>query len=55
MNPCEFAVSIATAACAIANNCSEEELAVYAAAFAQLGDTLATILAKRAAEKDEQL
>lgn len=55
MNACEFAVSIATAACAIANNCNEEELAVYAAAFAQLGDTLATILAKRAEEKGTRL
>ena len=43
MNSCEFVTLISTLACTIANGKSQEELAVLATFFTQLGDTLATI------------
>ncbi|MGB8455915.1 MAG: DUF6774 domain-containing protein [Anaerocolumna sp.] len=46
MQSCELVATITAIACAIANNCSEDEISVLAAAFNQLGDTLATILAR---------
>ncbi len=45
MNSCELVTYISSLACAISKTCSKEELAVLATIFAQLGDTLATILA----------
>jgi hypothetical protein len=47
MNECELLSLITVIACAIAQNCSEEEIGLLAAVFTQLGDSLATILAKR--------
>ena len=45
MNSCEFVTYISSIACLISQSCSKEEVAVLATAFAQLGDTLSTILA----------
>lgn len=46
MQSCELVATITAIACAIANNCSEEEIAVLSSAFNQLGDTLGTIVAQ---------
>lgn len=57
MQSCELVATITAIACAIANTCSEEEVAVLASAFSQLGDTLATILAQEScinSHKDEK-
>lgn len=43
MNPCAFANFISLLACEIAKDKSQEELAILAAFFTQLGDTLATL------------
>ena len=43
MNYCELTYLISTIACAIAENVNEEDLNVLAAAFSQLGDTLALL------------
>lgn len=43
MNPCAFVNFISLLACEIAKNKSQEELAILAAFFTQLGDTLATL------------
>ena len=43
MNSCEFVTLISTLACTIANGKSQEELAILATFFTQLGDTLATL------------
>ena len=49
MNPCALPVGVSALATAIANQIpNDEELALLAAVFDQLGDTLATILAQRA-------
>ncbi len=48
MNTCELPFSITALANAIACHLSGGELAVAAAVFTQLGDTLATIAAQRA-------
>lgn len=47
MTSCELVTFITAAACAISKNCPQEELPVLAAAFSQLGDTLATIIAQK--------
>lgn len=49
MNACQLTASITAAANALASSCSDQELALLAAVFVQLGDTLSTILAQRAA------
>ena len=48
MQSCEFAVSISTLACCIAEGKSPEELALISSVLMQLGDTLATIAAHQA-------
>lgn len=48
MNYLEFTTAITAVANAIACNLSEEELALMASIFVQIGDTLATIATKRA-------
>jgi len=48
MNTCELTVGITAAANAIARGLSDDELSLAAAAFTQLGDTLATISVQRA-------
>lgn len=48
MNYCEIVPIISAAAVAISNSFTDSETAVLAAAFTQLGDSLATILAGRA-------
>ncbi len=48
MNPCELSMNITAIANAIAENLSEDDLAITAAVFTQLGDTLATIATSRA-------
>lgn len=53
MRSCELVTFITAAACAISKNYSTEELTVIAAAFTQLGDTIATIIAQEdACEKE---
>lgn len=47
MQPCEFVAYITTVACAISKCCSNDEIEILAAAFSQLGDTLATILVQK--------
>lgn len=44
MNACELVAFISTLACAVANELPPSDAAVLAAAFTQLGDSLATIL-----------
>lgn len=51
MNSCEFVHLISSLACVIAQNTSEDELAILATFFTQLGDTLATIAATKSATK----
>ncbi len=48
MNPCSLTVGVSAFAAVISEKLSDEELAVAAAAFVQLGDSLATIAAQRA-------
>ena len=43
MNSCELVTTITALACSLQKCCSKEELTILAAAFTQLGDTLATI------------
>lgn len=43
MNSCAFVNFISLLACEIAKDKSQDELAILAAFFTQLGDTLATI------------
>ncbi|MHB1315719.1 MAG: DUF6774 domain-containing protein [Christensenellales bacterium] len=47
MNQCDITYGISALANWIADQLSDEELAFYASLFAQLGDTLATIAARR--------
>lgn len=47
MQECELAVSISAIACGLAKCMSEEELVLLGASLTQLGDTLATIVARR--------
>ena len=52
MNACELVTFISTLSCAIANKFSPSDVALLAAAFTQLGDSLATMLAvNESAEK----
>lgn len=48
MNSCELTAAVTALANAIACGLSETELALTAAIFVQIGDTLATIAAQRA-------
>lgn len=43
MEGCEVAVTITAAACAMAQERNAEEIAMLAAIFVQLGDTLTTL------------
>ena len=45
MNPCAFVNFISLLACEIAKDKTQDELAILAAFFTQLGDTLATLAA----------
>lgn len=47
MDPCGLTMSVTALANAIACDLSDDELAVAAALFTQLGDTLATIIVQR--------
>lgn len=47
MDDCDLVVLITTVACGISKCASDDELELLAAAFSQLGDTIATILARR--------
>jgi hypothetical protein len=47
LDECEFVIFISTLACTLDKCYSDDELSVLAATLSQLGDTLATILAKR--------
>lgn len=46
MQSCEIVTFITALACALSKCCSDDEISVLAAAFTQLGDTLATIAAQ---------
>jgi len=48
MNSCDFAASITALACVIAKDTPDDELAILAVLFTQLGDTLATIVGHNA-------
>lgn len=55
MNSCELVTYVTAVACALAKCYSKEELSVYSAIFVQLGDTLATMLARdEACSKDDK-
>lgn len=47
MNECELVIFVSTIACSLTKCLSEDELAILAAVFTQLGDTIATILTHR--------
>ncbi|MDF2538570.1 MAG: hypothetical protein K0S76_1591 [Herbinix sp.] len=47
MDECELIAFISTVACALAKSCSTDDLTIMSVVFTQLGDSLATILAKR--------
>lgn len=47
MDECELIMLISTVACTLSKCCSTDELNILSVAFTQLGDSLATILAKR--------
>lgn len=47
MNSCEFVHFISSLACVIAQSTTDDELAILATFFTQLGDTLATITATK--------
>ena len=52
MNACELVTFISTLSCAIANEFSTSDVALLAAVFTQLGDSLTTMLAvNESAEK----
>ena len=55
MNPCQLTASVTAVANAIASKLTVDEIAILAAVFVQLGDTLATIVTQRSLceEKDE--
>ena len=44
MNSCELVAFVSSVDCALSNKCTEDELAIMAAVFSQLVDTLETIL-----------
>lgn len=48
MNSCELVNFISMLSCMIVQNYNENEIALLAAIFTQLGDSLATILANQA-------
>ncbi len=48
MDECELVTFISAVACTISRTCSDDELSLLSTIFNQLGDSLATILAKRA-------
>lgn len=48
MQACELVAAITTVACTISKGKTPDELALMAAVFSQLGDTLATIAAQEA-------
>lgn len=48
MNPCQLTASITAIANALSSRLSTDDTTILAAAFVQLGDTLATIAAQRA-------
>ena len=48
MNSCELVNLVSALSCLIVKNYEEEQIAVIAAVFTQLGDSLATILANDA-------
>lgn len=54
MNAYELSISISLIASAVATKLSDENLALTAAIFTQLGDTLATIAVQRSIEKNNQ-
>lgn len=47
MGECEIVMLVSTVACTLSKCCSTDELNISSAFFTQLGDSLATILAKR--------
>lgn len=48
MEDCELIFLISTIACSIIKCCPEDEVTILAAAFTQLGDSLATYLTQKA-------
>lgn len=56
MNSCELVTYVSSLACAISRSCGKEDLALIAAVFTQLGDSLETILAheERCSQKNNR-
>jgi hypothetical protein len=54
MQSCELVTFVTAVACTISQCYSEDELAVIAAVFSQLGDTLETILAQEQLCNDDK-
>lgn len=55
MSPCELVSFVTAVACSISNCCDEDEIAVLAAVFTQLGDTLETLsVQKDICQKESQ-
>ncbi|MDO4330113.1 MAG: hypothetical protein Q4C66_12350 [Lachnospiraceae bacterium] len=48
MQSCELLMTVSALACCIAEGRSEDEIALLASIFSQLGDSLATITAREA-------
>ena len=47
MNPCELVTLVSTLSCIISENFDDDELALIAALFTQLGDSIASLLSAR--------
>lgn len=57
MNSCELVAYISSIACTIYKTCNKDDIAIMAAAFTQLGDSLATMLTHEeiCCNKDEDI
>ena len=48
LNECELITFVSAVACTISKSCTDDEISLLSSILTQLGDSLATILAKRA-------
>ena len=54
MNDCDLIMTITAIACGIIKCCSDDDIAIMAAAIIQLGDTLATYLTQKELRESNQ-
>lgn len=54
MNDCDLIMTITAIACGIIKCCSDDDITIMAAAFVQLGDTLATYLTQKELRESNQ-